>query len=90
MGNGDGNNKVDGSRRGSGKNGGDDERGHLVQGTVLTGSVDRELKVNVGLRQVVELISQNIETKYILRKLLYVNDLVVVADGEADLQEHLI
>ena len=59
-----------------------------------------ESKLNVGLTQgsaliplfiaVVELIRRKICIKDVLRKLLYADDLAVVVDGEADLQEQLI
>ena len=39
---------------------------------------------------VLELISRKIGTKRHIRKLLYADDLAVVVDGEADLQEQLI
>ena len=39
---------------------------------------------------VVELINRKIGAKDILRKLMYADDLAVVADGEANLQEQLI
>ena len=69
---------------------------------VLCGpGVSTESKVNVGLTQgsalipllfiaVVELISRQICTKHILRKLLYAYGLAVIADWEANLQEQLI
>ena len=38
----------------------------------------------------VEVISRNASTREILRKLLYADDLAVVADSEADLQERLV
>ena len=37
-----------------------------------------------------EVISRKANTRDILRKLLYADDLAVVADGEADLQERLV
>ena len=39
---------------------------------------------------VVEVISRKASTRDILRKLLYADDLAVVADSEADLQERLV
>ena len=57
--------------------------------------------MDVGLRQgstlspllfiaVVEVISRKASTRDILHKLLYADDLAVVADSEADLQEQLV
>ena len=57
--------------------------------------------MDVGLRQgsalspllfiaVVEVISRKASTRDILRELLYTDDLTVVADSEADLQERLV
>ena len=70
---------------------------------VLCGpGVSGEFKVNVALRQgsalspllfiaVVELISRKIGTKdKILQKLLYAEDLAIMADGKADLLEQLV
>ena len=39
---------------------------------------------------VVEVISRKVSTRDILRKLMYADDLVVVADSETDLQELLV
>ena len=58
-------------------------------------------RVDVGLRQgsalspllfiaVVEVVSRKASTRDILRKLLYTDDLAVVAASEADLQERLV
>ena len=56
-------------------------------------------RVDVGLRQgsalspllfIAEVISRTASTRDILRKLLYADDLAVVADSEADLQKRLV
>ena len=39
---------------------------------------------------VAEVVSRKATTRDVLRKLLYPDDLAVVADSEADLQEHLV
>ena len=73
-----------------------------TKGRVVSGpGISEELRVDVGLRQgcalspllfiaVVEVISRNASTRDILCKLLYADDLAVVADSEADLQEQLV
>ena len=77
--------------------GGENIRG--TKGRVLCGpGMSGEFKLNVGLRQrsavspmlfvaVVELISRKIGTKDILRKILYADDLAIVAVGEVQLIE---
>ena len=63
--------------------------------------ISEEFRVDVGLRQGsalspllfiagVEVVSRKASTREILRKLLYADDLAVVADSEADLQERLV
>ena len=63
--------------------------------------MSEEFRVKVGLRQssalnpllfiaVEEVISRKTSTREILRKLLYADDLAVVADSEADLLERLV
>ena len=63
--------------------------------------ISEEFMVDVGLRQgsalspplfiaAVEVISRKASTRDILRKLLYADDLAVVADSEANLQERLV
>ena len=60
-----------------------------------------EFRMGIGLRQgsalspllfiaVVEVISRKASTRDILRKLLYADDLTVVANSETDLQERLV
>ena len=70
-----------------------------TKGRVVCGrGILEEFRVDVCLRQesalsqllfieVAEVISRKVSTRDILRKLLYANDLAVVADSEADLQE---
>ena len=69
---------------------------------VVCGSgISEEFRVDVGLRQgsalsllllfaVVEVVNRKASTRDILRKLLYADDLAVVADSEADFQERLV
>ena len=68
---------------------------------VCAPGISEEFRVDVGLRQgsalspllfiaVVEVISRKVSTRDILRKLLYADDLAVVADSEADLKEWLV
>ena len=63
--------------------------------------ISEEFSVDVGLRQgsalsplllfaVVEVVNRKASTRDILRKLLYADDLAVVADSEANLQERLV
>ena len=63
--------------------------------------ISEEFRVDISLRQgsalspllfiaVVEMVSRKASTRDILRKLLYADDLAVVADSEADLQERLV
>ena len=63
--------------------------------------ISEEFKMNIGLRQgsalspllfiaVVEVISRKVSMRDVLCKLLYADDLAVVADSEADLQEWLV
>ena len=73
-----------------------------TKGRVVCGpGISEEFRVNVCQRQgnapspllfiaVVEVISRKASTRDILRKLLYADDLAVVADSEADLQERLV
>ena len=73
-----------------------------TKGRVVCGQgILEEFRVDVGLRQgsalspllfiaVEEVISRKVSTRDILRKLLYADDLAVVADSEADLQERLV
>ena len=63
--------------------------------------ISEEFRVDIGLRQGsvlspllfiagLEVVSRKASTRAILRKLLYANDLAVVVDSEADLQERLV
>ena len=73
-----------------------------TKGRVVCGpEISEEFRVDVGLRQgsalspllfiaVVEVISRKGSSRDILRKFLYTDDLTVVADSEADLQELLV
>ena len=67
-----------------------------TKGRVACGpGIPEEFRVDVGsalspLLVVVEVISRKASTRDILRKLLYADDLEVVADIEADLQEQLV
>ena len=73
-----------------------------TKGRVVCGpGISEEFRVVVGLRQesalspllfiaVVEVINRKASTRDILHKLLYADDLAVVADSEADLQERLV
>ena len=73
-----------------------------TKGRVACGpGISEEFRVDVGLRQgsalspllfiaVVEVISKKVNTRDILCKLLYSDDLAVVADSEADLQVRLV
>ena len=68
---------------------------------VVVGSgLSEEFLVNIGLRQgsafspllfimVMEIISRKISTKDILRKMMYVDDLAIIAESKQDLQEVL-
>ena len=68
---------------------------------VCVPGISEEFRVDVSLRQgsalspllfivVEEVISRKASTRDIVRKLLYADDLAVVADSEADLQERLV
>ena len=73
-----------------------------TKGSVVCGpGISEKFRVDVGLREcnalspllciaVVEVISRKASTRYFLGKLLYANDLAVVADSEADPQEQLV
>ena len=73
-----------------------------TKSSVLCGpGVSGEFKVNVGLRQeralspllciaAVDLITRTIDNNGVIEKLLYADDLAVVVDEKADLQEQLI
>ena len=73
-----------------------------TKGKVVCGlGILEEFRVDVGLRQGsalspllfiagAEVISRKASTRDILSKLLYADDLAVVADSEADLQERLV
>ena len=72
-----------------------------TKGIVCGQGMSEEFRVDVDLRKgsalspllfiaVVEVISRKASTRDILRKLLYSDDLAVVADSEADLQERLV
>ena len=73
-----------------------------TKGRVVCGpGISEESRVDVGLRHgsalspllfiaVVEVISRKASTRDILRELIYADDLAVVADSEADLQEQLV
>ena len=73
-----------------------------TKGRVVCGpEISEKFKADIGLRQgsalrtllfiaVVEVISRKASTRDILRKLLYADDLAVVADSETDLQERLV
>ena len=63
--------------------------------------ISDEFRVDICLRQrsalspllfitVVKVISRKASTRHILRKLIYADDLAVVADSEADLQVRLV
>ncbi|KAI0241971.1 hypothetical protein LSAT2_015443 [Lamellibrachia satsuma] len=71
-------------------------KGRVVVGSGLSG----RLLVNIGLRQgsalspllfimVMEIISRKINTKDILRKMMYADDLAIIAESKQDLQEVL-
>ena len=73
----------------------------MRQKVVCERGISEEFRVDVGLRQgsalspllfiaVVEVTSREVSTRDILQKLLYADDLTVVADSEADLQERLV
>ena len=73
-----------------------------TKGRVVCGpEISEEFRVEVSLRQgnalspllfivVVEVISMKASTRDILRKLTYADDLAVVADSEADIEERLV
>ena len=72
-----------------------------TKGRVVVGSgLSEEFLVNIGLRQgsalspllfimVMEIISRKISTKDILRKIMYADDLAIIAESKQDLQEVL-
>ena len=72
-----------------------------TKGRVVVGSgLSEEFPVNIGLRQgsalspllfimVMEMISRKISTKDILRKMMYADDLAIIAESKQDLQEVL-
>ena len=72
-----------------------------TKGRVVVGSgLPEEFPVNIGLRQgsalspllfimVMEIISRKISTKDILRKMMYADDLAIIAESKQDLQEVL-
>ena len=72
-----------------------------TKGRVVVGSgLSEEFPVNIGLRQgsalspllfimVMEIISRKISTKDILRKMMYADDLAIIAESKQDLQEVL-
>ena len=72
-----------------------------TKGRVVVGSgLSEEFPVNIGLRQgsalspllfnmVMELISKKISTKDVLRKTMYADDLVIIAESKQKLQEVL-
>ena len=71
-------------------------KGRVVVGSGLSG----EFPVNIGLRQgsaisplrfvmVMELISMKISTKDILRKMIYADDMAIIAESKQELQEVL-
>ena len=70
------------------------------KGVVCGSGISEEFRVDVDLREgsalspllftaVVEVNSRKASTRDVLRKLLYADDLAVVVDSEADLQEGL-
>ena len=73
----------------------------ITKGKVVVGSVlSEEFLVNIGLKQgsalspllfimVMKLISRKINTKNVLRKLMYVDDLAIIAESKQELQEVL-
>ena len=72
----------------------EETKGRVVHGP----EISEEFRVDVGLSQgnalsplvfiaVVDVISKKSSTRDILHKLLYADDLAIVADSEADLQE---
>ena len=70
-----------------------------TKGRVVVGSgLSEEFPVNIGLRQgnalspllfIMEIISRKISTKDILRKMMYADDLAIIAESKQDLQEVL-
>ena len=72
----------------------EETKGRVVQRP----GISEEYRVDVGLRQgsplifiaVVEVFIRKASTRDILCKLIYADDLAVVADSEADLQERLV
>ena len=72
-----------------------------TKGRVVVGSgLSEEFPVNIGLRQgsalspllfimVMEIISRKISTKAILRKMMYADDLAIIAESKQDLHEVL-
>ena len=72
-----------------------------TKGRVVVGSgLLEEFPVNIGLRQgsalspllfimVMEIISRKISTKDILRKMMYADDLTIIAESKQDLEEVL-
>ena len=67
---------------------------------VVRSGLSEEFPVNIGLRQgsalspllfimVTEISSRNISTKDILRKMMYADDLAIIAESKQDLQEVL-
>ena len=72
-----------------------------TKGRVVVGSgLSEEFPVNIGLRQgsalspllfimVMELISRKISMKDVLRKMMYADDLAIIAESKEELQEML-
>ena len=72
-----------------------------TKGRVVVGSeLSEEFPVNIGLRQgsalspllfimVMEIISRKISTKDILRKMMYADDLAIIAESKQELQKVL-
>ena len=80
--------EVDGCPRGGGENGRRNIWRNKMYSSMRTGNIGY---IQIWRRfPVVVVISRNASTREILRKLLYANDLAVVADSEADLQERLV
>ena len=66
------------------------KKGRVVRGPDISEEFHSGRRSPLLFIAVVEVINRNASTRDILRKLLYADDLAVVVDSEADLQERLV